>query len=154
MEIIKAKLEDANEILKVKIKSFKEEVNLYGFGPSNYDSLEMQRSSIENSLYYKIMNEDKIVGAMSVKDKGDGHFRVNSIYVDTDYQNKGVGSIAMNFLYREFPKVKKWTLETPYKSYRNHHFYEKMGFKKVGETEPDAEKDGFYLFLYEKVLEF
>jgi hypothetical protein len=33
-------------------------------------------------------------------------------------------------------------------SFRNHHFYEKHGFKKVGETQPEA--DGFYLFQYEK----
>jgi hypothetical protein len=40
-----------------------------------------------------------------------------------------------------------WRFERPP---RNHHFYEKLGFVKTGETEP--EPDGFYLFLYEKTL--
>lgn len=36
------------------------------------------------------------------------------------------------------------------KNYRNHHFYEKMGYRKIGETEPKMDKGGFYLFEYEK----
>lgn len=43
-----------------------------------------------------------------------------------------------------------WRLHTPYKNYRNHHFYEKMGYKKIGETVPKVDKVGFYLFEYEK----
>ena len=62
----------------------------------------------------------------------------------------GIGTNAMKFLEMEFPDAKKWTLETPHLSYRNHHFYEKMGFTKVGETEPDPKNNGFYLYLYEK----
>jgi hypothetical protein len=54
----------------------------------------------------------------------------------------------MKFLFEEFAGAEKWTLETPYLSFRNHHFYEKLGYKKVGETQP--EPDGFHLFLYEK----
>lgn len=41
-------------------------------------------------------------------------------------------------------------LHTPYKNFRNHHFYEKMGYKKIGETQPKEDKNGFYLFEYEK----
>jgi len=45
--------------------------------------------------------------------------------------------------------VKKWSLDTPYLSYRNHHFYEKMGYKKVGETQLEKGSK-FRLFEYEK----
>ncbi len=39
--------------------------------------------------------------------------------------------------------------ETPYKSYRNHHFYEKLGYSRVGEEKPDPGKE-FCLYIYEK----
>jgi hypothetical protein len=51
-----------------------------------------------------------------------------------------------------YPDARKWSLDTPYKSYRNHYFYEKHGYVKVGETQPEKENE-FYLFLYEKNID-
>lgn len=150
ISIVRARVEDASEILKVKICSFKDEVNLYGVGPPGYDSLESQIKSIKEKHYYKILDGEKIIGGMSIGDIGEGNYWIGSIYIDLEYQNRGIGSMAMSFLEDEFPQAVKMTLETPYLSFRNHHFYEKMGFKKVGETEPD--ENCIYLFKYEKVL--
>jgi GNAT superfamily N-acetyltransferase len=147
--IIRAKVEDAPELLKVKINSFREEAKMYGSGPPGYDSLEELIKGIENGFVFKFVKDEKIIGGMGIYDKGDLHYRIGSIYIDLDYQNHGIGSLAMNFIGKEFAYVRKWTLETPYQSYRNHHFYEKFGFKKIGETEPD--QNGFYLFLYERI---
>jgi Acetyltransferases len=149
ISIIRAKVEDAPEILKVKMSSFREEVEIYGSGPPGYDSLEELMKGIEKGFVFKFIKEGEIIGGMGIYDKGDLHYRIGSIYVDLDYQNQGIGSLAMNFIEKEFAYVRRWTLETPYKSYRNHHFYEKFGFKKIGETEPD--QNGFYLFLYERI---
>jgi len=65
----------------------------------------------------------------------------------------GIGAKAIKFLEQEFPEAKVWGLDTPYKSYGNHHFYEKMGYVKVRETEPINDKCGFYLYVYEKKME-
>jgi N-acetylglutamate synthase-like GNAT family acetyltransferase len=137
--------------VQVKIDAFRDEVALYGSGPPEYDSVDNQMKAIQLGHYYKIMDEGKIIGGMGVYDKGSGHFRIGSIFIVKDYQNQKIGSQAMEFIENEFPAVTKWTLETPYLSYRNHHFYEKFGFVKVGQTEPEPEKNGFYLFLYEKI---
>lgn len=48
----------------------------------------------------------------------------------------------------KFSNAITWTLETPYLSYRNHHFYEKHGFVKVGETE--SREDVFFCFYMNK----
>ena len=86
-------------------------------------------------FYFKFVKEGKIIGGIGIYDKGDLHYRIGSLsYLDLDYQNQGIGSLAMNFIEKEFAYVLKWTLETPYKSYINHHFYEKFGLKKIGET--------------------
>ncbi len=48
-----------------------------------------------------------------------------------------------------WPKVAFWTLETPDYAIRNHHFYEKNGFLKVGHTAV-VPKIGFGFVQYEK----
>jgi L-amino acid N-acyltransferase YncA len=148
--IEKARIQDAGELVQVKINAFQDEVALYGSGPPEYDSVDNQAKAIQFGYYYKIMENKRIIGGMGVYDKGNGHFRIGSIFVDMEHQNQAIGSLAMEFIDKEFPEVTKWTLETPYLSFRNHHFYEKFGFVKVGQTDPEPERNGFYLFLYEK----
>jgi len=150
--IKKATEEDAKDIIKCKIDAFKEEVNLYGFGPRGYDSLEELIELIKEGIYFKILDSEKIIGGIRVRDNGDGQYWIGAIYIYSINQNKGVGTKAMNLLFSEFKDSKKWYLETPYLSFRNHHFYEKMGFIKFGETKHDVKNNGFHLFKYEKII--
>lgn len=39
-----------------------------------------------------------------------------------------------------FEDASIWTLETPHKSYKNHSFYEKMGYVRTGHEEEINEK--------------
>ncbi len=151
ISINKATVKDINDILSTKISAFKEDKDLYGFGPKNYDSRESTMRAIKSGDYYKIMYDNKIVGGMCIYDKGEGNYYISSIYIEQKYQNKGIGTAAMQFLDDKYPKSLKWSLQTPYLSYRNHHFYEKMGFFKIGETKPDLDNNNFYLFLYERI---
>lgn len=57
----------------------------------------------------------------------------------------------MRLIEEKYPDAKSWFLDTPYLSFRNHHLYEKMGYKKIGEEIPDKESN-FKLFLYEKIM--
>lgn len=63
--------------------------------------------------------------------------------VSKEYQNQGIGAKAISFLENEFPDAKCWRLYTPYKNYRNHHFYEKMGYKKLEKQNPEKKRMGF-----------
>jgi RimJ/RimL family protein N-acetyltransferase len=147
-----AKVEDAKDIIKCKIDAYREEVDLYGFGPRDYDSLEEQTKLIEEGNYFKILDNEKIIGGIRVRDNGEGEYWIGAVYIYSVKQNKGVGTKAMNLLFREFKDAKKWFLETSYLSFRNQHFYEKMGFVKFGETKPDIRKNGFHLFKYVKIV--
>lgn len=149
VSIKKAEPQDANEMLEARISSFQDENKIYGYGPPGYDSIKNILGGIERGTSYKILYQGKIVGGISVDYIDEGHYNLKGIYIDLEYHNKGIGTFAMRLLEENFPDAVKWSLETPYLSIRNHHFYEKMGFVKVGETEPEA--DGFYLFLYEKL---
>lgn len=150
--IQKAKDEDAKDIIKCKIDAFREEVKLYGFGPPDYDSLEGMIKLIKEENYFKILDKEKIIGGIRVRDNGEGQYWIGAIYIYMISQNKGVGTKVMKLLFDEFKDAKKWSLETSYLNFRNHHFYEKLGFIKFGETKPDVMKNGFHLFKYEKIV--
>jgi GNAT superfamily N-acetyltransferase len=102
-------------------------------------------------MYYKITHLDKIIGGIKLFDLGNNHFNLGTIYIDPVYQNMKISTKAIKFIEEEYPDVKIWSLDTPYKSYRNHYLYEKLGYVKVGEERPEQDRD-FYLYLYEKCL--
>lgn len=143
--------EDLSKISEIRIRAFEWDVKVYGRGPEGYDSLEQLKESFQRAIYYTILSEDIIIGAIVIKKRSAEEYRVGGIYIDPDYHNKGIGSQAIEFLEGEYKQVKKWTLDTPYKSYRNQHFYEKMGYVKVGEVRPF--NDEFALFEYEKIMQ-
>ena len=147
----RAAASDAESLLKAKIKAFAWDVEKYGMGPPNYDSLEDLLLAISKAKYYKISYNDTIMGGFSLYDMGSLHFELGSIYIEPDYQGKGIGEQAINYIEHSYPEIRKWTLDTPYLSFRNHHFYEKMGYKKIGEEKLEVPQ-GFVLFRYEKIL--
>lgn len=66
------------------------------------------------------------------------------------FQNQGIGQEALKLMFEKHSDVHKWTLGTPNWAVRNHHFYERVGFKKVLETEVSPEL-GWSSFEYELV---
>ena len=141
---------DAPALLAAKIDAFSGDVRLYGYGPPGYDSLEDISNGIgcPDKHHFKILSDGELIGGLCAQDMGGGHFNLNSLYIFTNRHGEGAGTAAMRQLFHLFPEATRWTTETPYLSYRNHHFYEKLGFVRTGETAPEA--DGFFLFLYER----
>jgi GNAT superfamily N-acetyltransferase len=149
--IIIAESEDARELRDVALKAFQDDYILYGSFPPDFDTIEFHKSNIESGMYFKIITDGKIIGGIKVFDLGSNHFRLGTIFIDPDFQNKKIGSTAIEFIEKKFPHAKKWSLDTPYKSYRNHYLYEKFGYVKVGEEYPEQNNE-FCLFIYEKCL--
>ena len=149
LEFIRATVEDLDDYMKAKIDAFSDDLHMYGFGPTGYDDYDKELENIEQYPTYKIVLDGKIIGGLTCCNAGE-YYWLGGIYIAKEYQNRGIGAKAISFLEKEFPDAKCWRLHTPHKNYRNHHFYEKMGYKKIGETEPREEKDGFFLYEYEK----
>lgn len=83
----------------------------------------------------------------TVIDQSEGHFHIEVLAIDPAHHNKGIGTQAMGFIERTFPAT-VWTLDTATFATRNQHFYERLGFVRVGETVfPDIT-----LIQYEKRL--
>lgn len=140
---------DANILFDIALRAFDDDYKLYGCIPPGIDSIDWHLEKIRDGLYYKIILDGKIIGGFKLFNCGKKHFQLGAIYIDPEFHNKGIGTQTIEFIEKTYFSVKKWTLDTPYKNYRNHHFYEKMGYKKTGEFKPDPKED-FCLFLYEK----
>jgi len=67
------------------------------------------------------------------------HYEVGRIWIDPDSQNLGIGQESMAKMFKHHPEVKRWIVGTPDWALRNQHFYEKVGFRRVGKTEVDPD---------------
>ncbi|MBE3093069.1 MAG: GNAT family N-acetyltransferase [Chloroflexi bacterium] len=134
--IKKAVPEDAEELTTIAIKVFLNDNKLKPVGasldgPPGHNEVDKQRDWILNTFYYKAIYNDKIVGGGLAWVKNDDEYRIDGMFIDPNFQNKGIGSTLIKHIIDNHHPRKKWTLETPDFSVRNQHFYEKHGFKKL-----------------------
>jgi GNAT superfamily N-acetyltransferase len=147
----KPALDDAETLLDIQIRSFHSDAQLYPGvaegGPPGYDSLDEVLNDMRRYPMVKILCDGQIVGGMVVIDHGGGHVHLGRIFIDPEYHNRGIGSASMHYLEQTWPAT-RYTLDTPAYAVRNHHFYEKFGFVRVGESHVDD----IVLLEYEKRL--
>jgi GNAT superfamily N-acetyltransferase len=147
----KAKVEDAEVLKAISVLAFTSDYEQYGSYPPSIESLDWHKSAIEKSHYYKIIYDGKIVGGICVIPSVNDLIKIKYFFISYVYQNKSIGTTTMELIEKKYSKAIIWALVTPYKSYRNHHFYEKIGYSKVGELQPD-EKNEFKIFKYKKEI--
>jgi len=123
-------------------------------GPPGYDNGDFFRKWMpyKESVTYKIIVESKTIGGIIVWIYKHGRNVLGTVFVDPDYQNRGIGTLAWSLIEETYPDTKSWNLGTPSWATKNHHFYEKNGFKKIRE-EPVEDILGGVSFIYRKVME-
>lgn len=144
-----AEMKDVETLREISLIAFHDDLKKYGELPPGIDSIEWHTSKVENGMYYKILVDGVIVGGINLYDLGEGHFYLGAIFVSPKYQGQGIGSKAIEFIEMKYDQVKKWTLDTPYLNTGNHRFYEKHGYRKINEIQPQKGVE-FYLYVYEK----
>jgi len=146
-----ARPDDAAALLAAQIAAFHHDSTLYPDielgGPPGYDSLEALQQKIVEDICYTIFADEQIVGGIVIFTKDIGHYHLDLIFIHPDYHNRGIGTQAMTFIEDTHPAT-HWTLDTPQWAIRNIHFYEKLGYIKIGEFEDD----GTPLIAYEKQI--
>jgi len=144
----KAKSADAKGLALASWKAFDNDIH-YGApgkgGPPGYKSEKWQSKIIRMGKYYKIVDDYRIIGGIIVFDKGKGHYDLGRIFLHPDFQNQGIGAQAIEFMEKTFPQATRWTLGTPLWNKRTQHFYERMGYVKIGADGPDG-------VLYGKII--
>lgn len=151
--IERSNTDEAEELVRVQVESFHSDAIFYPGveegGPPGYDSVDLMQRKIIEDIAYTIRSNGKITGGIMLFEKEAGHLHLDVIFVDPALHGKGIGSKAMAFLSDVYPGV-RWTLDTPVYAVRNHHFYEKFGYIRLGKK---IEPDGFELYAYEKPAE-
>ena len=119
-------------------------------GPPGYDSVDWNLDKIKTHYlqYYKILDENEIVGGFIAGDRGPGYQVCERIWVDPDKMRKGIGTTTFEQVWKQYPSADLWVLGTPKWNTRTNPFYQSIGFKQIGKTH-DYSWDGIY---YEKRL--
>ena len=151
----KAVEDDIPELTEVMARAFDDDTRRFrgnpaGGGPPGYNTGEFLRKWMGSGICYKITKDGKVVGGVIVFINRDANNDLGSIWVEPQCQNLGIGGQAIQFIEKIHPDAKKWSLWTPEWSTRNHHFYEKCGYKKVGEEHSEEER--FNGFRYDKIM--
>lgn len=134
----KAELEDAQSIHEMQVKAFKsllDEYRDYETNPGN-ESLEkiISRINEEKSDYY-IVNMDKVnVGAIRVVKVENKIYRVSPIFVLPEYQGRGIAQKVFELIETLYSDAIEWRLDTILQEKGNCYLYEKLGYRKTGET--------------------
>jgi GNAT superfamily N-acetyltransferase len=131
----KARPKDAATLARISERAFHSDIHCGApglGGPPGYSSEQWQKKMMRLGDYYKISVGDQIVGGLIVLRKRPREYELGRIFVDSDHQNQGVGTQAMEFLEEEYPLAKRWTLDTPAWNRRTRHFYKKVGFVEIG----------------------
>jgi GNAT superfamily N-acetyltransferase len=148
--------EDIPEVTRVMTRAFDDDarkhIGVEKGGPEGYEDGTFFRNwlfSYDESSGYKILLDGRVIGGFIVWSYRHGRNVLGTIFVDPDYQDRGIGTRAWEFIEATFPDTRSWQLGTPSYAVKNLYFYEhKCGFQKIKEEET-VEHQGKSL-IYEK----
>jgi len=136
MDIVKAGLEDAEEILALQKAAYESEGRLYGDFtiPPLTQTLEEIKEDFDRQLFLEAVEEGRIVGSVRAYEK-DGTCFVGRLIVHPDFQDRGIGSRLMEEVEERFEDVERFRLFTGHLSDKPLHIYAKKGYS-IYRTEP------------------
>ena len=119
-------------------------------GPPGYDNGDFLRMWAPQGEAYTILYEGKIVGNIIVFPQPGSVTFLGNITIHPDFQDKGIGSHVIVLVESKHSDCRVWRLGTPEWAIRNHHFYEKNGYRLVEKTESE---DDFITYVFEKNMD-
>ena len=121
----------------------------YDISPANEPmSRVMERLEQPFTYYYFIMDGDTAVGAVRVVDMKDGSpKRISPIFIMKEHRGKGFAKAAIRAA-EKLHGADNWSLDTILQEEGNCRLYEKMGYRRTGDTQVVNER--MTLVFYEK----
>ena len=125
----KAELTDAELLIDIYNSAFYPDYIKYGECPAYGKTGEMMRQSIVDYPKFLILYKEKPVGCISCKKLQQGIYEIGCLCVIPEFQGKGIGTAAMEFVKSYYSDWSRFTLITPADKSENLLFYtEKCGF--------------------------
>lgn len=152
MELIKAGLDDLEELWSMQVEAFADLLEKYqdhDISPGA-ESRERVKEKLmwDATYYYFIVENGEKVGAIRIIDKKDGsRRRISPLFIMKQHRGRGLAQKAIK-LAEELHGADNWSLDTILQEPSNCHLYEKLGYKRTGKTENI--KDGMDIVFYEK----
>jgi ribosomal protein S18 acetylase RimI-like enzyme len=129
VEYRKADITDAELLIDIYNSAFYSDYIKYGECPAYGKTKEMMEKSIIDYPKFIILYNSKPVGSVSCKKLEAGLYEVGCLCVVPEFQGKGIGTFAMEFVKSYYTDWNKFTLVTPVDKSENVLFYtEKCGF--------------------------
>ncbi|MBE6765089.1 MAG: GNAT family N-acetyltransferase [Ruminococcaceae bacterium] len=138
MKLIRANVSDCDKLWRMQTQAFAELLEKYRdyeTNPANEAKERIEERLLQEFTYfYFIFDADNLVGAIRIVDKKDGSRKcVSPVFIMKEFRNKGLAQKA-------FEQVEKlhgadgWELATIVQEKGNCHLYEKLGYRRTGET--------------------
>ncbi len=152
IKITLAKSSDAIILKEISISAFKNAFEKYGSYPTGIESVDWHKEEIGKGNSHKIKFNNEIVGGIYLIPHSNNGMEIKCFFISPKFHNNKIGFTVMSLIEDRYKNIKRYFLVTPYKEYKNHYFYEKIGYMKFGELSvPNKNKD-FKLFKYEKII--
>ena len=148
MNIFKATVNDAQNILSIQKAAYQSEAELYNdFSiPPLHQTLQELEKEISTIVFLKALVNSNIVGAV----RGfveNGNCYIGRLIVLPEYQGRGIGGHLLCELENNFPQANRFELFTGSRSSKNLHLYQKHGYK---EFKQETLSDNVILVYLEK----
>lgn len=147
---------DITEIAPVMKRAFDDDAQKHlgeeSGGPPGYDNGDFFREWLlpyQESVGYRILMGEVLIGGIIVWILPEAQNILGTIFVDPDYQDRGVGQRSWVYIEETYPETISWRLSTPSWATKNHHFYDKCGFVKVDEDPLIPPEDDSFIFRKE-----
>ena len=147
IEFRKAGAADAELLIDIYNASFYDDFIRYGECPAYGRTRERMEQSLAYFPKFLIIYDDKAVGCVSCKEQGQGVYEIGCLCVIPEYQGKGIGTSAVEFVKNYYSDWSRLTLITPADKSENIRFYsDKCGFEmKAVEMKGNVEVARFVL---------
>ena len=143
---------ECEKLWRMQVEAFSdllEKYRDYDISPANEPmSRIMERLEQPFTYYYFIMDGDTAVGAVRVVDMKDSSpKRISPIFIMKEHRGKGFAKAAIRAV-EELHGADNWALDTILQEEGNCRLYEKMGYRRTGDTQVINER--MTLVFYEK----
>lgn len=134
----KAETADAELLISIYNAAFHSDYIKYGECPAYGKTTEEMEHSIAAYPKFLIVCQDKPVGSISCKQAENGVYEIGCLCVIPEFQGRGLGTSAVEFVKSYYSDWRRFTLVTPADKSENISFYK----KKCGFHIEDTEMDG------------
>ena len=138
IELQKLTITDASQWHKLQVEAYAPLLEKYQDHETSpaAESLSqvVERMSSACREHFFILKDGEISGGVRTAWWPDTtQYRLGSIFILPRFRDMGIGQIAMSLVETRYPNATTWELDTVLQEERNIHFYEKLGYKRVGE---------------------